>query len=121
MVNIGVLVVLVLLTLIFGRVYCSVICPLGVFQDFVSWLGNKYKKNRFRYSPALSWLRYIILVLFFAMALMGWGGLLEPYSAYGRMASNLFAPLYRWGNNLLAYMAERADSYAFYSVDVWMK
>lgn len=119
--NIGVLVVLVLLTLIFGRVYCSVICPLGVFQDFVSWLGNKYKKNRFRYSPALSWLRYIILVLFVAMALMGWGGLLEPYSAYGRMASNLFAPLYRWGNNLLAYMAERADSYAFYSVDVWMK
>lgn len=26
-----------------------------------------------------------------------------------------------WGNNLLASMAERMDSYAFYSVDVWLK
>lgn len=47
--------------------------------------------------------------------------LLEPYSAYGRIAANIFAPLYRWGNNLLAWFAERADSYAFYSTDVWIK
>ena len=47
--------------------------------------------------------------------------LLDPYGAYGRIASNLFAPLWQWGNNLLAYIAERMDSYAFYSVDVWMK
>ena len=44
--------------------------------------------------------------------------LLDPYGAYGRIASNLFAPLYQWGNNLLAYWAERADSYVFYSVDI---
>ena len=31
--NVGVIAGLVLLTLVFGRVYCSVICPLGVFQD----------------------------------------------------------------------------------------
>ena len=43
------------------------------------------------------------------------------YSAYGRIANNLFAPIYLWGNNLLAYFAERADSYAFYTVDVWVK
>lgn len=35
-VNAGVVAALVLLTLLFGRVYCSVICPLGVFQDVVS-------------------------------------------------------------------------------------
>lgn len=29
-VNAGVIVLLVALTLVFGRVYCSVICPLGV-------------------------------------------------------------------------------------------
>ena len=129
--NFGVVVALVLLTCVFGRVYCSVICPLGVFQDVVSRMGGKYKKNRFRYSPALSWLRYGVLALFVAVCgaglwagvtgLMGWAGLLEPYSAYGRMASNLLAPFYRWGNNLLAYMAERMDSYAFYEVEVWMK
>ena len=34
-VNVGVVALLVLLTLLMGRVYCSVICPLGVFQDIV--------------------------------------------------------------------------------------
>lgn len=52
--NVGVVAFLVILTLLFGRVYCSVICPLGVFQDIVSWISGKRKKNRFRYSPAIS-------------------------------------------------------------------
>ena len=33
--NIGVVLFLIVLTLLFGRIYCSVICPLGVFQDAV--------------------------------------------------------------------------------------
>ena len=33
--NVGVVIILIALTLLFGRVYCSVICPLGVFQDVV--------------------------------------------------------------------------------------
>lgn len=122
--NVAVVVILVVLTLLLGRVYCSVICPLGVFQDVVSRLGGRYRKNRFRYSPALSWLRYTVLLVFVVLSVAGlisWAGLVEPYSAYGRMASNLFTPLYRWGNNALAYLAERADSYAFYETDVWMK
>ena len=56
--NVGVMIALVLLTLLLGRVYCSVVCPLGVFQDIISWVSGRVKKNRFRYSPALSWLRY---------------------------------------------------------------
>lgn len=124
--NIGVVLVLVLLTMLFGRIYCSVICPLGVFQDVVSYFSGKRKgkKNRFSYSPAISWLRYIMLVLFAVAIVVGISSivvLLEPYSAYGRIASNLFAPFYQWGNNLFAWLAERADSYAFYSVDVWLK
>ncbi|KAB4179637.1 4Fe-4S binding protein, partial [Bacteroides uniformis] len=62
--NIGVVLSLAVLTLAFGRIYCSVICPLGVFQDIVSWLSAKRKKNRFRYSPALKWLRYGVLGVF---------------------------------------------------------
>ena len=119
--------VLLLLTLLFGRVYCSVICPLGIMQDIISWIyGKTKKKNRFRfsYSPAKNWLRYSVLALFIAGLLLGVHSIaviVAPYSAYGRIAANLFAPLYQWGNNLLAYLAERADSYAFYSVDVWIK
>jgi formate hydrogenlyase subunit 6/NADH:ubiquinone oxidoreductase subunit I len=47
--------------------------------------------------------------------------LLDPYGAFGRMASNLLGIPYIWGNNLLAHLARRVDSYAFYSVDVWLK
>lgn len=122
--NIGVVIALMALTLILGRIYCSVICPLGVFQDLVSWIAGKRRKNRFRYSPGLSWLRYGVLAVFIIAIIAGIGAivtLLAPYSTYGRIVSNLFAPLYQWGNNLLAYWAERVDSYAFYSVDVWMK
>lgn len=122
--NVGVVIALIVLTLLFGRVYCSVICPLGVFQDAVSWLGKKQKKNRFSYSPALHWLRYGALGLFVLALVAGFSqivALFAPYSAYGRIVSNLFAPFYQWGNNLLAFFAERADSYMFYSVDVWIK
>jgi len=122
--NIGVLVFLVLLTFVFGRVYCSIICPMGVFQDFISWMAKKRKKYRFKYSSAISWLRYSILAIFIAALIIGISAVvsvIEPYSAYGRIASNLFAPIYLWVNNFFAYLAERADSYAFYSVDVWIK
>ena len=125
--NFAVVAVLLLLTLLFGRVYCSVICPLGIMQDIVSWIhGKTKKKNRFRfsYSPAKNWLRYSVLAVFIVALVLGIHALVAlvaPYSAYGRIASNLLAPIYQWGNNFLAWIAEKKDSYAFYSVDVWIK
>lgn len=41
--NVGVILFLVILTLVCGRIYCSVICPLGVFQDILAWLGRQPK------------------------------------------------------------------------------
>lgn len=125
--NVGVVLFLIVLTWIFGRIYCSVICPLGVFQDVIAWFGRKigkHKKMPYNYSPALSWLRYGILGIFIIALVAGFGSLvslLAPYSSYGRIANNLFQPLWQWGNNFLAYLAERADSYAFYDTEVWLK
>ena len=124
--NVGVVTMLVVLTLLFGRIYCSVICPLGVMQDIVSWISGKRKKKKFRfsYSPVLKWLRYGMLGVFVMALVAGIGSivaLLAPYSAYGRIAQNLFAPVWQSGNNLLAYFAERAESYAFYETEVWMR
>lgn len=122
--NLGVVVFLILLTLLFGRVYCSVICPLGVMQDIFAWFGRKSKKNRYTYSPAKSVLRYTVLGIFVVALIAGVGSvvaLLAPYSSYGRIAQNLLAPFWAWGNNLFAYIAERADSYAFYEKEVWLK
>ncbi len=122
--NFIVVALLVVLTLVFGRLYCSVICPLGVMQDGFAALGRKARRNRYSYSPARNVLRYIMLgVMVIALAL-GVGSvfaLIAPYSAYGRIASNLLQPVWMWGNNMLASWAASHDSYAFYSVDIWLK
>ncbi len=124
--NVGVIILLVLLTLVLGRVYCSVICPLGIYQDIVSHLSSKRKgkKMRFTPSPELKWLRYGVWVLFIACLIIGLQpivALLAPYSAWGRIVQSLFAPLYQWGNNLFAAISARADSYAFYPKEVWLR
>ena len=124
--NVGVVVALVLLTLLFGRIYCSVVCPLGVMQDIVSWISGRRKKHKFRFShsPEKRILRYGVLALFIVAFIAGIGSLvalLAPYSSYGRIAQNIFQPVYIFGNNILAWVAERVDSYAFYSREVWMR
>ncbi len=125
--NFGVVAALLVLTLLFGRIYCSVVCPLGVMQDVISWIhGSKKKKNRYRfsYSPAKNWLRHTVLAVFIVCIIVGAHSavaLIAPYSAYGRIASNILAPIYQLGNNFFAWIAERAGSYAFYSVDVWIR
>lgn len=124
--NVGVVVGLVALTLIFGRVYCSVICPLGVFQDIFGHLGRLGKKQRYRYgwSKGLTWLRAAFLVMFIALLLAGFASiaaLVAPYSLYGRFTASFLTPAWIWLNNLLARVAEHYESYAFYSVDLWMR
>jgi len=122
--NVGVIAALAVLTLVFGRIYCSVICPLGIMQDVISHVHSRRKRNRFSYSKEKKAVRYGVLVVFLAAFVAGLGSLvalLSPYSAYGRMAENLLKPLWTVGNNGLAYIASRLDSYAFYSVDVWIK
>ena len=42
--NVAVIVALVLLTFVCGRIYCSVICPLGVYQDLVLWVRRSLGK-----------------------------------------------------------------------------
>lgn len=123
-INVVVIVALALLTLVLGRIYCSVICPLGMLQDIFGWLGKKKKKNRYTYSKAVSWLRYTMLVVMIVALAVGIGSLfqlLAPYSAFGRIATMLLQPVWQLGNNLLASIAEHHESYTFYSVDVWIK
>lgn len=122
--NVSVVAILLLSTLFLGRIYCSIICPLGVMQDMFAWFGKKTKRNRYIYSPAKTWLRWGVLVLFIVSLVIGGGvlaKLLAPYSAYGRIVSSLLTPIWQWGNNGLAYLAEQIGSYAFYETEVWIK
>ena len=124
--NVGVIVALIVLTLVFGRIYCSVICPLGIMQDIFARLRPRKNKKvgHYSYSPEVRWLRYPVLALFIVALVAGFGSfvaLLAPYSSFGRIVVNLLRPLYEWGNNGLAAIAEHYDSYAFYSTDVWLR
>ena len=123
--NLAVVLGLIVLTLILGRVYCSVICPLGIMQDFFTWLRgkfkiNKKKKNRFFYAPEKRWIRIGVLAIFVITlavpATHFLATLIAPYSAYGRIVNSLLAPVYDCANNMLADYSEAHDSYTFYQV-----
>ena len=95
--NVVTVLALVVLTLLVGRAYCSVICPLGVMQDVISRISGlrKKKKSRFSYSGEKKWLRYGILVIFVVALVAGFtpfAALLAPYSSYGRMVSSVVSP-----------------------------
>ena len=122
--NVVVIVALLVLTLVFGRIYCSVICPLGIMQDIFGWLGKKAKKNRYTYSKQKHALRMAFFTFMLILIVLGGGTivqLLAPYSAFGRICTNLLQPVYMAGNNVLASIAEHYDSYAFYHTNVWMR
>jgi len=115
-------VVVLILTLLFGRVYCSYICPLGIFQDVVSWCSKKKKKKfRFRYASPKTKLRNSILALS-CISLLFSGifliNLLDPYSNFGRFFSDLFRPMYMMVNNLLVKILQSMGSYVLYPVTV---
>ena len=120
-VNVVAIAVLALLTIVFGRIYCSVIfiCPLGITQDIVIWLRRIFssKKNRrlglYRFAPEHKAWRYGFLVLFLVLAVSGlvslvpmsYAGILDPYSIFGRMAGQGIVPLWR----CLLYTSDAAD------------
>ncbi|MDE6135204.1 MAG: 4Fe-4S binding protein [Muribaculaceae bacterium] len=110
-VNALAVVFLLLATVVFGRIYCSVICPMGIFQDVIirvrHWLAPVRKKRPwlYRYEKARRRWRVGFLALFAVLMILGLlgvvaaslGGILDPYSAYGRIAGQFFTPVWRAG------------------------
>ena len=100
--NVVVVLVILVITLLIGRAYCAVVCPMGVFQDVVTWFRRIIfgKKRPFRYRKPANWLRYTVLVLFVLAMVVGMGqiaALIAPYSAYARMVTSLHATgLMQW-------------------------
>ena len=113
-VSVVILGVLLLLTLLFGRVYCSFICPLGILQDIVFRIRRWLAPKRFlKFSRPVPWMRYGVLALLAACCVTGLAGLslnwLDPYSIFGRIMYVLAWPAAIWSNNLLAADSSSAD------------
>ena len=96
-------------TLLFGRVYCSVVCPMGIFQDAVIGLSRRraaHRKSKPRPLPPpprgvrLAALAFSVTAIAFGFVSLG--SLLDGYSLYGRMAAQLFRPVYSTVQNLVA-------------------
>jgi len=126
-VNIAILVGLFLLTILFGRIYCSVICPLGILQDIIAWFTQRgKKKNRkrrwYHYAKPQTILRYSLLgicVVFLIFGITTPVLLLDPYSNFGRIAVNLFRPVVMEGNNLLNWIVLKFHIYHLYYVTIY--
>ena len=122
--NLVMIAFLLVLSLLFGRIYCSTICPLGVFQDVVSWKSRlfkkKKKKRKYKYTKPQQLLRYSLLTLTLVVFIFGSSFLvilLDPYSIFGRFASQLISPIVIWANNGIATIANGMGNYTFYKVE----
>ena len=125
--SIAILIGLFLLTILFGRIYCSVICPLGILQDIIAWFtrrGKKKNKKRrwYHYAKPQTILRYSLLgicIIFLIFGITTPILLLDPYSNFGRIAVNLFRPVVMEGNNLLNWIALKFHIYHLYYVTIY--
>lgn len=98
-------------TALLGRVYCSVVCPMGVFQDVVIRIARKCGRKDAGYRPprnALRWSVFAAAAVAVAVGASSFAGLLDGYSLYGRFAAQLFKPVASWINNLVAWICVEA-------------
>jgi len=89
-----------LVTLVFGRVYCSTVCPLGTLQDVISRIprnNRRWRQNHpYRFTPANNKFRYLWLLAVILCAVTGLtvvAAALDPYSVFGRIVSHLTRPV----------------------------
>jgi polyferredoxin len=118
----GFLVVL-LLTLLSGRTYCSFLCPLGIGQDLFSRMGGRIRRKfrRYGFKKPFTILRYSLLAITLIVTLV-WGiymiTLLDPYSIFGRFMTCFAKPVVIVINNFLAGILGRFDIYTLSNIPV---
>jgi polyferredoxin len=86
-----------IITLVFGRIYCSTVCPMGTLQDIITHIRQTVRPKDFRYTTPANSLRYItvLIVLITLMAgTLAIPSVLDPYTAYARICKDLLSPIY---------------------------
>ncbi len=116
-------ILIIILTSLFGRVYCSTICPLGIFQDVVSWLSIKLprKKWPYKYAKPHNILRYSLLGLTVVFMISGSIlilNLLDPYSNFGRFFTYFAKPVVLEVNNWLSPILTSRGIYTVFPVSL---
>lgn len=98
-------ILIIIVTLLFGRVYCSVLCPFGILQDFIIFIRGRFRKYRNKYIPSLDFIKYpvlVIIALFLLFSNITLVNILEPYSIFGRIINGVTFPIVAGINNISA-------------------
>ena len=115
---------IILITLIFGRVYCSFLCPLGTLQDIFIALSRKVGwRKKHSYQKPHNRLRYSILSLTMVTAALGSMSLLnllDPYSLAGRMITQFALPFFAWIHNTAVSLLKNFNIYLFSVETAWL-
>lgn len=114
----GTVAVWLTVTLLFGRVYCSMFCPLGAVQDAAARLarlpGNRLARRMgvrrdYHYSPGRTRLRLgalAVVAVCLLAGLMAVPALVDPYGIYTGFIANVAKPLWGWAVNGVAALGE---------------
>jgi ferredoxin len=111
---------IILSAVLFGRVYCSGVCPLGILQDIFIYLRFKYRKKTpltFRvdtFSRRL--IRYGSALLVFISVITGASlivALLDPYSLFGKIVTGSLMPSFAFLFNKLSFFIRDKGYYGF--------
>ena len=111
-----------LVSLLFGRVYCSSVCPVGTWLDIVGHAGKSSRKGvarDYRYSPPLNRWRYISLGVFVVSMIAGIAivpVIIEPYTMYSRFVINVLKPVWGAVNNCIASVGNTTGWWDVYYV-----
>lgn len=122
--NLAAITFIVALTLLFGRVYCSTLCPLGVFQDIVIGAARIFAKKRFVYAPAHTLFRYVtlsVVAIALAAGIASVPALIDPYSLYGRLATHLLQPVAYAANNAVAWIADSLGHPLIFKEEIFVR
>ncbi len=122
--NVIVVLFIFLLTLFFGRIYCSSLCPLGILQDITDLVAKRFHRKKkyphFKEQKILRWAIVAVVIAAFIFGIHIVLNLLDPYSVFGRIATNIFKPVYLTGNNLIAAVGNHYNNYRFYQADIFI-
>ncbi len=110
-------VIILIVNLLIGRIYCSSICPLGILQDIFAYFAKKRSKRKLFYKkkkgyPVLRYSLLVVTVVTLTLSLNLVITLLDPYSNFGRIITYIIRPVIISINNLGAMILGKFEIYA---------
>lgn len=121
---VGMLVLWMLVSFIFGRIYCSSVCPIGTLLDIVGHIGKNSRKGSLRdyhYSrPLIRWrqVSLVVIVLCAVLELSIVPLLVNPASMYSRFLMNIVRPALMWLDNGIGSIGEATGLWTVHTVPV---